>query len=212
MLGYFKTIPSVSLGPAVSLGHSVNPGASAALALLGMLLGMLLASGTACTRQDSDVRSIEHPVTYMNYGQIAGRVVAVPASPGPGAPPAAEGEEQPASGATLFLLDLAAGKQYLDTLQKSADQSCTERLAGMQSALTGFAQGARGGKGAPTARADQDGYFVFERLEAGAYLVVAEGHVGSTDAIWAQPSAIAQDKATVVKLAQPLLACPLSGH
>ncbi|HEV2178137.1 MAG TPA: hypothetical protein VGW33_13200 [Terriglobia bacterium] len=176
--------------------------------LITIALGTLLVAAVACNRQSSDVRERQHPITHMNYGEIGGRVVAT-ATPASGQ--AAPGEQQPASGATLVLLDLAAGRQYLETLQKSQEKTCTERLAGMQSALTQFARAGQGGKGALTVQADQDGYFVFDHLAAGAYLVVAEGHVGTTDAIWTQPTEVPQDKATIVKLAQPLVACPVSG-
>lgn len=157
----------------------------------------------ACNSNPDRVR-IEHKVhsakqdsSVYNSGEIAGRVIF------------ATGKEGvPAPGASILVIDTAAGKQVLEQLQKEPDATCLKRLSDMQGALMNVAKAsAEAGKAPPTATADADGYFMLPQVRPGTYMVVAYGRAGDVQAIWEQPAMVDPYQAVVVKLVEPLISC-----
>jgi hypothetical protein len=48
------------------------------------------------------------------------------------------------------------------------------------------------------------------RVKPGAYLVIAYGRAGDTQAIWEQPAMVEQFQAVMVKMVEPLISCSTS--
>lgn len=169
--------------------------------LTGGLSLLLMACGLACNDRTDRIR-VEHKSSgktpdVFNDGELAGRVVF-----------ASGGQGVPASGANILAVDTEAGKQVLEHLQKETDPSCMKRLTEMETFLLESAQtSARAGQKLPTGTADADGYFLLPRVKPGAYLVIAYGRAGDTQAIWEQPAMVAQFQAVMVKMVEPLLSC-----
>jgi len=160
----------------------------------------------SCNDRSDRVR-VEHKAAsktpaVFNDGELAGRVVF-----------ASGGQGVPAGGANIILVDTETGKQVLEHLQHETDSSCVKRLTGMETFLLESAQqSARVGKNFPTATADADGYFLLPRVKPGAYLVIAYGRAGDTQAIWEQPAMVEQFQAVMVKMVEPLISCAGSGE
>ena len=170
------------------------------------LLLVVLACCLACNDRTDRVR-VQHKSAgktpeVFNDGEVAGRVVF-----------AAGGQGVPASGANILVVDTEAGKQVLEHLQKETDPSCAKRLTEMETFLLESAQAsARGGQKLPTGTADADGYFLLPRVKPGAYLVIAYGRAGDTQAMWEQPAMVEQFQAIMVKMVEPLISCSVTGE
>jgi len=171
-----------------------------------LLLVLMLACFVCCNDRTDRVR-VEHKSAgktpeVFNDGEMAGRVVF-----------ASGGQGVPASGANILVVDTDAGKQVLEHLQKETDPSCMKRLTEMETFLLDSAQdSARIGKKSPTGTADADGYFLLPRVKPGAYLAIAYGRAGDTQAIWEQPVMVEQFQAVTVKMVEPLISCSASGE
>jgi hypothetical protein len=172
--------------------------------VLSVILLAALAGCLSCNDRTDRVR-VEHKSAgktpqVFNDGELAGRVVF-----------AASGQGIPASGANILVVDTDAGKQVLEHLQKETDPSCMKRLTEMETFLLESAQAsARAGQRFPTSTADEEGYFMLPRVKPGAYLVIAYGRAGDTQAIWEQPAMVEQFQAVMVKMVEPLLSCSAS--
>ena len=158
----------------------------------------------AACHHNPDVVRKEHgsskKPTIYDDGALAGRVVF-----------AAGGLEVPASGANIIIVDTASGKQVLEHLQKEVDKPCMGSLTDMENFLLDAAKtSAQAGRTPPTGTADTDGYFLVPRVKPGAYLVVAYGRAGDTQAIWEQPTIIQRYQAVTVKMLNPLISCSAS--
>lgn len=179
-------------------------GFSASAMRVGLLVPLLVVLGTSCNDRTDRVR-VEHKSASktpeaFNDGELAGRVVF-----------AASGQGVPASGANILVVDTDAGKQVLEHLQKGTDPSCMKRLTEMETFLLESAQtSARAGQRFPTSTADEEGYFMLPRVKPGAYLVIAYGRAGDTQAIWEQPAMVEKFQAVMVKMVEPLLSCSVS--
>ncbi len=139
----------------------------------------------------------ENKNSVYNSGEMAGRVIFATGSEG-----------APAPGASIVVIDTAAGKQVLEHLQKDPDATCSKRLANMQGALMDAAKAsADAGHTPPTATADADGYFMLPQVRPGTYMVIAYGRAGDVQAIWEQPAMVDPYQAVVVKLVEPLISC-----
>lgn len=157
----------------------------------------------SCNRNTDRVR-IEHKVhsakqdsSVYNSGEMAGRVIFATGKEG-----------APAPGASVVVIETAAGKRVLEQLQKEPDAACLKRLADMQGALMSAAKAsADAGRTPPTATADADGYFMLPQVRPGTYMVVAYGRAGDVQAIWEQPAMVDPYQAVVVKLVEPLISC-----
>jgi hypothetical protein len=176
----------------------------ARLASLSLLLAF--ACCIACNSDHTDRVRVEHKAgktpEVFNDGELAGRVVF-----------AVSGEGVPAAGANIMLVNTDAGKQLLEHLREETDPSCLKRLTGMETFVLESAQStARAGEKLPTAAADGDGYFLLPRVKPGAYLVIAYGRAGDTQAIWEQPVMVEQFQAVTVKMVEPLLSCSGTGE
>ena len=169
-----------------------------------LLIALMVAGAccVSCNDRPDHVR-VEHKSAsktpeVFNDGELAGRVVF-----------AAGGQGVPASGANILVVDTEEGKQLLEHLQHETDPSCVKRLTEMETFLLESAQSsARAGQKLPTGTADTDGYFLLPRVKPGAYLVVAYGRAGDTQAIWEQPAMVEQFQAVMVKMVEPLISCP----
>lgn len=171
-------------------------------------LALALIVTTACwlsCRDRTNLIRVEHkspskiPAVYDD-GELAGRVVFAVGAMG-----------VPASGANILVVDSESGKQVLEHLQKQTDPSCMKRLTEMETFLLESAQaGARAGQKPLTATADADGYFLLPQVKPGAYLVIAYGRAGGTQAIWEQPAMVERYQAVMVKMVEPLISCAAS--
>jgi hypothetical protein len=150
----------------------------------------------------SDVVRVEHKssnkkATVYDDGELAGRVIFALGAAG-----------IPASGANILVIDTDSGKQMLEYLQKASEPSCLKRLTAMETFLLESARtSAQAGHAPPSVSADADGYFLLPQVRPGAYLVVAYGRAGETQAIWEQPAMVQRFQAVMVKMVDPLLAC-----
>ncbi len=156
----------------------------------------------SCNHNTDRVR-MAHPLhsekkgTVYDSGEMAGRVIFATGTEG-----------APATGASVVVIDTAAGKQVLEQLQKEPDATCLKRLADMQGALMNVAKAsADAGHTPPTATADADGYFMLPQVRPGTYMVIAYGRAGDVQAIWEQPAMVDPYQAVVVKLVEPLISC-----
>jgi hypothetical protein len=174
--------------------------------VLSMSLALAFACCLSCNSDHSDRVRVEHKSAgktpeVFNDGELAGRVVF-----------AVSGQGVPASGANIMLVNTDAGKLLLEHLRQETDPSCIKRLTGMETFVLESAQAtARAGEKLPTATADDDGYFLLPRVKPGAYLAIAYGRAGDTQAIWEQPVMVEQFQAVTVKMVEPLLACSGTG-
>jgi hypothetical protein len=166
------------------------------------LLALAICFMAACNGNTGRIR-VEHKLhgenkdSIYNSGEMAGRVIF-----------ATGGDGAPAPGASIVVIDTAAGKHVLEQLQKEPDAACLKRLADMQGALMDAAKAsADSGRTPPTATADADGYFMLPEVRPGTYMVVAYGRAGDVQAIWEQPAMVDPYQAVVVKLVEPLISC-----
>jgi len=169
---------------------------------LGLLLGFAfcLSCNDHAERVRVEHKSASKTPEVFNDGELAGRVVF-----------AVNGQGVPASGANILLVGTDAGKQVLEHLQQEKDPSCMKRLTGTETFLLESAQAsAQAGQKLPTSTADTDGYFLLPKVKPGAYLVIAYGRAGDTQAIWEQPVMVEQFQAVTVKMVEPLLSCSAS--
>lgn len=156
----------------------------------------------SCQRDTGRIR-VEHKLhsekkgTVYDSGEMAGRVIF-----------AVGAEGVPAGGASVLVVDTAAGKQVLEQLQKEPEAACVKRLGDMETLLLNAAKAsAQAGQTPPTATADPDGYFVLPQVRPGAYLVIAYGRAGDVQAIWEQPALVERYRAVMVKMVDPLISC-----
>jgi hypothetical protein len=182
--------------PLRALGSEFSTG----LALLAALVTPWV---SACNRNGDRVR-VEHKLhsakqdtSIYSSGEMAGRVIF---ATGP--------EGVPAPGASVVVIDTAAGKQVLEELQKEPDATCLKRLDDMQSTLLAAAKASADScHTPPTATADADGYFVLPQVRPGTYMVIAYERAGHVQAIWEQPAMVDAYQAVAVKLVDPLISC-----